>query len=185
MLMLPACSLGHHSSSSDTNGNLSESIYDDGGATDSEHIDSGGNSSEGVQDSGGSSDGEHVDSGGNSSEGVQDSGGSSDIEHADSDGDSSGGVQEDEEDSDNTCVVAFDVDGSDSIIKSQVLNVGERISKPEDPNPKITAKGEYEFLGWYYHDKEWNFETDVVQQNMTLIAKWKLVVEYTVPFLPT
>ena len=35
-----------------------------------------------------------------------------------------------------------------------------------------TATARYEFVGWFYLGKEWNFETDVVNYNINLQSKW-------------
>ena len=56
---------------------------------------------------------------------------------------------------------------------------GEYFVMPADP-----VRPNYVFAGWYYEDKEWNFETDVVNGNVTLVAKWDEET-YTGPFLPS
>ena len=82
----------------------------------------------------------------------------------------------------NTVQVTFDSDGGTEV-KAVILEKGEKVEKPENPQ-KINETQEYEFLGWYYGEEEWDFENDVVTQNITLVAKWKLVEQYTKPFLP-
>lgn len=66
-----------------------------------------------------------------------------------------------------------------------VSEVGDRVEKQEiayDPvhgkavKPKIkefvrTSAYEYEFIGWYSGDTEWNFD-DIVEQNIELVARW-------------
>ena len=67
------------------------------------------------------------------------------------------------------CVVIFDSAGG-SEIPGQIVQYGEKIVKPEDP-----AREGYYFAGWYTdfdRTKLWDFENDVVCQNMTLYAKW-------------
>ena len=67
------------------------------------------------------------------------------------------------------CVVKFESNGG-SPVEKQAVQYGEKIRKPEDP----TREG-YSFDGWYADiDKTipWDFETDVVNGNMSLYAKW-------------
>ena len=78
--------------------------------------------------------------------------------------------------------VKFDTDGG-SLVDSQQVEKGEKVSKPEDPK-KSSSEGEYEFLGWYYGNVQWDFDNDVVTQDITLTAKWKKTESYTPPFLP-
>lgn len=81
-----------------------------------------------------------------------------------------------------TFLVTFDSNGG-SAVDGITVKKGEKITKPADPI-KSNKNGEYEFLGWYYAGAEWDFEKDVVTENVTLIAKWKLVEGYTKPYLP-
>ena len=37
----------------------------------------------------------------------------------------------------------------------------------------MVTRPQYSFLGWYNGDVKWNFTTDTVTQNITLIAKWE------------
>lgn len=51
------------------------------------------------------------------------------------------------------------------------LNAGDKIARPADP----TATG-YTFGGWYKDmacTEEWDFDTDTVQESLTLYAKWE------------
>ena len=48
-------------------------------------------------------------------------------------------------------------------------------------NPPIPSRPGYTFIGWYNGEELWDFETDVVESNMTLSAKWKRL-SYTVVF---
>ena len=67
------------------------------------------------------------------------------------------------------CLVQFESNGG-SPVEEQIVQYGEKVRKPEDP----TRDG-YSFDGWYADiDKTipWNFETDVVNGNMSLYAKW-------------
>ncbi len=62
--------------------------------------------------------------------------------------------------------IKFDTDGG-SVIESIKVKENEKIEKPSDP----TKEG-YDFAGWYYNDKKFDFNTKV-KKNMTLKAKWK------------
>ncbi len=62
--------------------------------------------------------------------------------------------------------IKFDTDGG-SIIDSIKVKENDKIEKPSDP----TKEG-YDFAGWYYNDKKFDFNTKV-KKNMTLKAKWK------------
>lgn len=73
-----------------------------------------------------------------------------------------------------TYTIKFDSNNG-SAVSSQVVGEGGRVTKPADP----TRTG-YTFDGWYYNNKEYNFNT-VVNSNMTLKANWKLAT-YTIRF---
>lgn len=70
-----------------------------------------------------------------------------------------------------SCAVTFDVQGHGTEPAEQVgIRAGDTVGRPEDPS----AEG-YRFGGWYRDPactKEWIFETDTVQTDMTLYAKW-------------
>lgn len=69
------------------------------------------------------------------------------------------------------CKVSFETNGGSEIADQTVL-FGERITRPEDP-----YREGYQFDGWYsdiHLTNEWNFEEDLVEENMTLYAKWSL-----------
>ena len=58
---------------------------------------------------------------------------------------------------------------------------GAKLEKPEDPTKETTASTIYAFDGWYNGDSKWNFETDTVTGNVTLVAKFNETVRtYTV-----
>lgn len=71
-----------------------------------------------------------------------------------------------------SCMVTFDVQGRGIAPADYVgIIVGSTIAGP-DPEP--TAEG-YRFDGWYRDaacTKAWNFDTDIVQSDITLYAKW-------------
>ncbi len=62
--------------------------------------------------------------------------------------------------------VTFDSAGG-SAVESQTRLSGSLVSRPTPP----TREG-YTFLGWYYEDKEWNFEETPLEANITLVANW-------------
>ncbi len=66
----------------------------------------------------------------------------------------------------NTYTVTFDLNnGEDAVIKE--VKHGEKLSAPFVANPKHTL------IGWYNGETQWNFSTDTVKENMTLVAKWE------------
>ncbi len=77
--------------------------------------------------------------------------------------------------------VIFDKDNGEATISLSV-NKGETVQKPQDPI-KNTKNAEYEFVGWYFRNTEWNFET-AVTEDITLTAHWEIVSKYTEPILP-
>ena len=71
--------------------------------------------------------------------------------------------------------IRFDSNDGTEITELQVKS-GEKLSRPENP-----VKEHYVFGGWYNGDAEWVFETDTVEKDMTLTAKWTPEV-YSVTF---
>ena len=78
--------------------------------------------------------------------------------------------------------VTFDTDGG-NVVEDILVNEGGKIQKPDDPN-KSSRDGEYEFVCWLYNGEEWDFDNDVVTEDITLVAKWELVAEYPPAVLP-
>lgn len=67
------------------------------------------------------------------------------------------------------CTVTFQTNGG-SEIPAAKAQYGERLVRPEDP-----IRPGYHVEGWYTDldlQNSWDFESDVVQGNMTLYAKW-------------
>lgn len=67
------------------------------------------------------------------------------------------------------CNVTFQTNGGTELA-GITAQYGETIPKPEDP-----IREGYHLVGWFTDldmQNEWNFETDTVQGNMTLYAKW-------------
>lgn len=72
------------------------------------------------------------------------------------------------------CSVRFETGGG-SRVEEEKVYYGELLPKPQDP-----VREDYVFLGWFRDidgTKEWNFDTDTVQENMTLYAKWEKAQE--------
>ena len=70
-----------------------------------------------------------------------------------------------------TAVVSFDVNGGIGEYEDQVVTIGEKVIAPEQ-NPTHES---CEFAYWTANLEEnvaWNFEEDVVVENMTLYAAW-------------
>lgn len=68
------------------------------------------------------------------------------------------------------CVVTFSANGHGTAPAKQTVKEGDKVTKPTDP----TAE-DYIFLGWFKEaagTNEWNFDTDVVEEDTTLYAKW-------------
>lgn len=58
---------------------------------------------------------------------------------------------------------------------------GSKLTKPADPTKDMTAAKIYTFDGWYNGETKWNFETDTVTSNVTLVAKFNETArKYTV-----
>ena len=62
------------------------------------------------------------------------------------------------------------------VYETQTVQYDEKIDKPNDP-----IKEGHTFVGWFYSDERWNFATDVVTENMTLVGKWQ-INQYTITF---
>lgn len=77
--------------------------------------------------------------------------------------------------SENTHVVTFDSNGG-SAVKSQKVVDGKVVSKPENP----TRKG-YNFVEWQLNATSYDF-TSAVKGDLTLVAVWEALNEYTVTF---
>ena len=75
----------------------------------------------------------------------------------------------------NYLTIRFDSNDGTEITELQVES-GGKLSRPENP-----VKEHYVFGGWYNGDAEWVFETDTVEKDMTLTAKWTPEV-YSVTF---
>ena len=69
--------------------------------------------------------------------------------------------------------IIFDSKGGSNVENQNVLH-GGLISQPQNP-----TKTDYSFDGWYYNDNLWSFNYQIVDKNITLVAKWKSVYSYT------
>lgn len=61
--------------------------------------------------------------------------------------------------------IIFNTNGG-TAINSQFITIGSRATRPNNP-----TKAGYIFLGWFYEDKEYNFNASV-SKNIILLAKW-------------
>lgn len=60
--------------------------------------------------------------------------------------------------------------------KTKTVKIGEKIDKPNDP-----IKSGYKFLGWYYNDKAFDFDSEP-NENIELVAKWQKISYVKVAF---
>lgn len=68
------------------------------------------------------------------------------------------------------CTVSFETNGG-SEIPDMIAQYGETIARPDNP-----VREGYRLVGWYTDidlQNPWDFDTDRVQGNMTLYAKWE------------
>lgn len=102
----------------------------------------------------------------------------------DSDNDDSANVSEEKNSesqrNNELFTVKFESDGG-SAVNAATVKSGEKIPEPKSP-VKATLEKQYAFKGWYYQGKKWDFENDVVTENITLTAKWELTGDFTVGF---
>lgn len=63
------------------------------------------------------------------------------------------------------CVVTFDGNGG-SQINSITVKSGSKITEP------VVMRDNYEFNGWTYNGKKWDFDNDRVTSDITLVANW-------------
>lgn len=70
--------------------------------------------------------------------------------------------------------VTFDTLGG-SAVAPQTLLLGSKVTEPGVP-----TKTDCNFLGWSYNGEAWDFDEDIVTENITLIAVWDTY--YTVTF---
>ena len=75
-----------------------------------------------------------------------------------------------------TFTVTFNSDGGTATSPQYVVE-GNKISVPETP-----TKANNVFLGWYLGNEKWDFDNDLVNGNVTLVAKWQVKKTYTVTF---
>lgn len=58
---------------------------------------------------------------------------------------------------------------------------GGKLTRPADPTKDMTVDKVYTFDGWYNGDTKWNFDTDTVKGNVTLVPKFNETArKYTV-----
>lgn len=72
--------------------------------------------------------------------------------------------------------ITFDSIGG-SEVPALLVNQGEKINKPSDP-----TMTNFTFVGWFLDTSKvepWDFTTDIVSSDVTLIARWKVDLMYT------
>ena len=53
-----------------------------------------------------------------------------------------------------------------------IYKYGEKVKEPADPVREDTEEYTYTFEGWYNGDAAWDFDKDVVVEDINLVAKW-------------
>ena len=66
-----------------------------------------------------------------------------------------------------TYTVTFNSNGGTENPEPQTHEAGEKVTKPNDP-----TKGGFDFACWTKDGTDFNFDSDTVTGNMTLVAKW-------------
>ena len=84
----------------------------------------------------------------------------------------------------NAYMVTFDAAGG-STIEPQTVLYGGKVVKPNDPTKAPDSKCEYVFVGWFFENRQWDFDKDIVWSNITLTARWQVESIYTPPFTPS
>lgn len=74
----------------------------------------------------------------------------------------------------NSYTVSFNADGGTPVPSDQSVPYGEKALEPDVP-----VKPGLRFMGWFYDNKQWDFDS-AVTQDILLVAHW--VDEYTVTF---
>lgn len=73
------------------------------------------------------------------------------------------------------CKVTFDASNNTSIYTVEVEKE-KKLLCPDDP-----IFDGYDFLGWYFQDELWDFEGNIVTENIILTAKWS-IAEYNISY---
>ena len=78
-------------------------------------------------------------------------------------------------------IKTFDVKIGDA--EAVKYNYGTKIEKPADPEKAADEEYTYTFAGWYNGETKWDFENDIVTDNVTLTAHFdKTAITYTLTF---
>ena len=68
--------------------------------------------------------------------------------------------------------VTFDSDGG-TFVAEQRVRKGEKVIEPENPTKESTETIDYEFVGWYVDETEWDFDKNTLEKDVILRAKWQ------------
>lgn len=79
--------------------------------------------------------------------------------------------------------VTFDSAGG-TVVASRTVAAGATVKMPAIPKKNSTSRYDYEFIGWFFEDKQWDFDKDIVTRDIILAARYK-IIESTVQYKPT
>ncbi len=91
----------------------------------------------------------------------------------DTDTDTDSDTTSDTESEKTKYTVIFDSNGG-TTVEAQEIVEGGKVEKPTDPVKRPTDTEDYTFIGWFVGETEWNFTTDTVTENITLVAKYSV-----------
>ena len=83
-----------------------------------------------------------------------------------------------------TVIIKFDVNGGIGEYENQVVALGDKVTKPEEDPTHEAASFAY-WTADLEENEEWDFDEDVVEEEMTLYAAWIIKEPTEEPAEPT